>query len=305
MTTLRSPIALRRSSKKTSADCDGTIFLRDSSEVASSECRKDRRQGAGIFTEENLVGVNAREQKSTGKNSSPLIDHQAGRTRVQKLDENAYKPWGSRSRSSSDAGSDTSFCKGGPGKAVCGDPFRHSDSGVSCDRCDKWFHSSCQGIPKPAYDALSKYKVLSWMCVQCKETLKSHDKDESQLAALESKVESLSSTVQDQMQLGHAVLVARVEQLADTVKEHMRLVGQSLREQEQSVECQTKLIERSIRESHSQKAAYAEMVRGTCSEIVDKVSSKVSSIPQTVADCSTPKEMKSLVEAFDSYRKRG
>ena len=144
-------------------------------------------------------------------------------------------------------------------------------------------------------------RSFQWMCVSCKETLKSHDKDESQLAALESKVESLSSTVQDQMELGHAPLVVRVEQLADTVKEHMRLVGQSLREQERSVECQTKLIESSIRESHSQKAAYAEMVRGTCSEIVDKVFAKVSSIPQTVADRSTPKEMKSLVEASDSY----
>ena len=73
------------------------------------------------------------ELKSSGKNPSPVIDFQPGRARVQKLDENAYKPWGSRSRSSSDAGSDTSFCKGGPGKAVCGDPVRHSNCGVSCD----------------------------------------------------------------------------------------------------------------------------------------------------------------------------
>ena len=45
--------------------------------------------------------------------------------KIQKLDGNAYKPFGSRSRSSSDAGSDTTYCRGGPGN-VCGEPVRES-----------------------------------------------------------------------------------------------------------------------------------------------------------------------------------
>ena len=66
-------------------------------------------------------------------------------------------------------------------------------------------------------------------------------------------------------------------------------------------DCQTKLIERSIRENLSQKATYAEMVKGTCSDVVDKVSAKISSIPQTVAGQSTSKDMKAFSEVFDTF----
>ena len=44
--------------------------------------------------------------------------------KIHKLDVNAYEPWASSSRSSSDAGRDTAFCKGGPGKAICGEPVQ-------------------------------------------------------------------------------------------------------------------------------------------------------------------------------------
>ena len=51
------------------------------------------------------------------------------------------------------------------------------------------------------------------------------------------------------MKVSQAALVAKVEQLTTSMKDHMKLVSQSLKKQEQSVDIQTKLIERSIRES--------------------------------------------------------
>ena len=157
------------------------------------------------------------------------------RSRVQRLDGNVSL----RSLASSDAGSDAAVCRGGPGK-TCGEPVRNSECGVSCDKCEKWFHVSCQGIPKPAYDALTKYKVLVWLCPECKESLHVKGHDASNMVALETKV----------------------DQLASLVHTHMRRIGQSLREQEQAVGGQTKLIEQSIRDNQNQKASYADMVKG-------------------------------------------
>ena len=112
MTTLRSPIASKRTSR-----ADVSVFSCNP-EVALSSLKtlSGHRKGA----------------LSGGKNSGPPSDQPVavGRPRVQKLDENVYKPFGCRSRSSSDAGSDTSYCKGGPGKPVCGERVRNSDSGV-------------------------------------------------------------------------------------------------------------------------------------------------------------------------------
>ena len=166
----------------------------------------------------------------------------------------------------SDVGSVSGFCQGGPAKTVCGKPVRKSDSGVSCDKCDSWFHARCQGIPIPAYEALSKYQVLTWLCTTCKESLKGHNL--TQLASLESKVDQLAVVVKDHTErLEHPSLLSKVESLSKTVEKHMKLVGQSLKEQERAVDSQTKLIERSIRDNVSQKVSYAEMVKGSCSDV--------------------------------------
>ena len=196
--------------------------------------------------------------------------------KIQKLDGNAYKPFGSRSRSSSDAGSDTAYCRGGPG-IVCGEPVRDSDHGVQCDKCENWFHSVCQGIPKPAYEALVLHKVLSWLCPECKKAIK--NADGKRLISLESKVGELDKSL----------------------REHVKLVTQSLKEQEMAVANQTGLLERSVRELHNQKTSYADMVKGSCSQVVEKVAAKISSIPQGLAASAEPKTLSGFTKVFDDF----
>ena len=296
---LRSPVALRRTARKQTTDA---VPSRDSELVALSEkSPQERRKATGIFDEEKRELESGVGSLSSGKTSSPPSDLPAGRTKVQKLDGSVYRPWGTRSRSSSEAGSDTSFCRGGPGRAVCGEPVKSTESGVSCDRCEKWFHASCQGIPKTAYDALTKYRMLAWLCPPCKESIKGTEAPQPQLATLESKVQELSAKVDEHLKLGQAALVARVEQLTESMSAHMKRVSQSLKEQEQSVVDQTRLIERSIRDNLTQKASYADMVRGTCSDVIDKMSAKISSIPQEVAAQNASKDMKHVAEVFDSF----
>ena len=299
MATLRSPVGRRRTGKKQSSE---DAVSRDSGPMSlgSKAEAPNGSERTGIFDSEKDELEDCVVSVSGDLATSPPRDHPAGRTKVQKLDDSAYRPWEARSRSSSEAGSDTSFCKGGPGKAVCGEPVRNSESGVSCDKCDKWYHASCQGIPKPAYDALAKYKMLAWLCPPCKDALKGHD-TMTQISSLESKLDSLSSKVEDHVKVSQAALVAKVEQLTVSMKDHMKLVNQSLKEQEQSVDTQTKLIERSIRENVSQKATYADMVKGTCSDVVAKVSEKISTIPQAFAVQSSSKDLKHVAEALDSF----
>ena len=274
MATIRSPLPLRRSARKPSAD--RSELARD---AASSLLRDgDAEATSGILVVDDKVKQNVSPGGGDkASNQDPTLVSGREERKVQKLDGKAYKPWGARSRSSSDAGSDTAFCKGGPGKEVCGEPVRSSDNGVLCDRCDHWFHASCQEIPKPAYEALVMYKVLSWLCPECKKSVKNGDGK---------RMNSLET---------------RVEQLDKAMRDHAKLVTQSLKEQEAAVDNQTKLLERSIRELHNQKTSYADMVKGTCSEVVDKVSAKISSIPQGQLTRSESTNMVGVSKVFDNF----
>ena len=218
---MRSPIATRKSSRKQSSDSN--VFGRD--ETAESQ-RKQTEPVAGSCTSTQPTGSHGDVTSPPGDVVTGPTSGQ-GRVRVQRLEERAYKPFGSRSRASSiaasDAGSEAALCicKGGPGK-VCGEPVRNNDLGVQCDKCDKWYHTSCQGISQPAYDAINEFhKVLFWLCPACKDSLKGTDiPDIPNPAALESKMDELVTAVDTRMM--------RIEQ--------------SLREQEQTVNRQTKLI---------------------------------------------------------------
>ena len=198
---------------------------------------------------------------------------------VHKLGDSAYKPWGSRSRSSSEAGSDTAFCNGGPGKVKCGDPVRDSDQGVQCEKCELWFHAGCQQIPKAAYEALVSFKILSWFCPECKKSVKARDENIPRLETLEKKVDSLG----------------------DSLVKHMELVTKSLKDQQHSVENQIKALEKSAKEIGSQKSSYADIVKGSCSEVVEKVSKSLASLPQIVPVQDDPRNMTGIVKAFDSF----
>ena len=197
--------------------------------------------------------------------------------KIQKLDDDIYKPWGSRSRSSSVDAGESTICKGGPGKRNCGEIVRHSDLGVECDKCTNWFHTSCQLIPRAAYDALARFKVLSWLCPECKLDIK--ETNGSRIASLESKLEQLGKSMND----------------------HTKLVVQSLKEQEETSRQHTILIERTVTELYNQKTSYAEIVKGSCNEAAEKVLAKVSSAPSAVQPRSAGTDMHNIAQVFDEF----
>ena len=222
----------------------------------------------------NSTAGNISTPKQGGESSATSI----GKA-IHKLDDQAFKPFGPRSRSSSEAGSDVSFCKGGPNR-VCGDTVKNSDDGVQCDKCDGWYHINCQDVPKPAYEALRKYKVLSWFCSECRKVVR---KDDSKLlVAIEGKI----------------------DEMGKVMNEKLGLMVTCLRENEKSVDEQTKLIERTVRENAAQKSSYADMVKGTCSDVVEKVSAKLSNFPQLALGHTASKDAHSISKVFDDFMDR-
>ena len=222
-----------------------------------------------------------------GKEVSEL---QKGRRASRKLDENAFKPWGgcAMSRSSSDTGSsgnETFFCKGGPGRESCGDPVLDGEMGMRCDWCLAWFHASCQGIVEEAFEAIEMWHpVLSWLCSECKVRLRNQS----------------SPSSSDCNKLGD--IETKVDQLQDFMRTHIRTVERCLKEQEKASVEQGKLLERAIRENHQEKASYADMVKGSCKEVVTKVTSHIASLPVDNASRATTKTVQDLSVMFDDYQ---
>ena len=146
------------------------------------------------------------------------------------------------------------------------------------------YHTKCQAIPKPAHDALVRYKCLSWLCDKCKELLRG--------------VSAPSCPNNDQVDL--ARLESKLQEVGDAVRNHMTMIVQSVKEQEKVVTDSTRLVERVCKDQHSQKASYADMVRGSCDKMIKEVSSKIESLPAQ-ATKDTSEASRTMSNVFDSF----
>ena len=107
-----------------------------------------------------------------GEKASMLGSSAKDKRDIQQLDEKIFQLWDGCSRSCSDLGIETAIRKGGLLNTDCGNPVRNGQEGVQCDYCSGWFHDTCQGIEVPAIRALDRFKILSWLCVECKCAIK-------------------------------------------------------------------------------------------------------------------------------------
>lgn len=275
--------------KTAHSNSDLTTILDPSTRTSqdSRERRDPRRDDCKQKNENDAKAKSQVQAPSEVSEGVPVSVSQASRKTVSKLDDDASKPWDgcTLSRSFSDSGSsgsETVFCKGGPGKVSCGDPVLEGEMGVRCDGCSSWYHASCQDIVKEAFQAIELWHpVLSWLCPECKVLVKRKDTpDSDKLGALEEKVERLDNFV----------------------RIHMRTVEKSLKEQERASVEQGKLLEHSIKEDQHQKATYADMVKGSCAEVLEKVSSHVTSLPTEAASKGQIKTAQDLSVMFDNFQ---
>ncbi|KAK7079403.1 hypothetical protein SK128_019605, partial [Halocaridina rubra] len=60
-------------------------------------------------------------------------------------------------------------CKGGFTNK-CGRPVTEDNEALQCDSCNRWFHISCQGVPKQRYDDIIALHDddMPWYCHECR-----------------------------------------------------------------------------------------------------------------------------------------
>ena len=235
---------------------------------------------------------------------------------VRRLDSDAYKPWGSRSNNASpipgagpahsgpDAdpppkdsdNPDLSVCIGGPGKTVCNSEVKHGDGGgVECEKCQRWFHSKCQGLTKWAITALNKWHgTLLWVCDQCKISLKVKDKPQP---------ETRSAQVPDLTWLD-----TKINKLETIIRHTENTLSDSIRNQEKMFTVQCKVLDKleaSSVETVKQQVTYAEALKGIGTEVVKQVSQKIDKMPQvTVPVQRNREEIAGVLDEIQDKEKR-
>ena len=199
---------------------------------------------------------------------------------IGKLDNDVFKPFGSPSRPSSVGDVvETVTCMGVPSKP-CGKPVTDDDEGVLCDACCVWFHASCQGVPEAEMKALKRYKCLAWLCSRCKDGFSRGGPNCSCCLRLESRIQFLEEALSEQAkmllkvsdgqeQVAHMVKASH-EKLESVVVEHASLAGQKGRETEKRQE------------------SYANIVKGSCIEVVKSISTKIGTIPREQKSLNHP-----------------
>ena len=261
-------------------------------EALSKEDEGDSVSVEEITVRENKKGE-SESQLDTERHFNKGMDRSAGDKTVGKLDESIFRKWEndsvSISRSSSDtsSGNESNICKGGPTKA-CGEEVQVGEAGVLCDRCHNWYHTVCQGISKLALKALEKHKVLAWLCTSCKADLKRGKPHRPSLSSLTSKVESLDETLRSHM--------AEVQQC---LKEQEAVIKNQFAELKSHEDKTIQKVDISLRENELHKT-YADMVKGTCAEVVKKVSDQISALPKPVVPAGN-KGAQDLTGALDDF----
>ena len=142
------------------------------------------------------------------------------------------------------------ICKGGPMQVVCEKPIEDDDSGVSCLKCSVSFHARCQGVTKSAIQALRRHDTLCFVCSHCKENLSQNGT--SGLTAIEAKIAKLETLIQNHAQSLDKFLAIN--------------------------ERQRELIKATEEKSPMRNRSYAEAVKGTCDEVLKKVTEKIRTL---------------------------
>ena len=269
--------ASRSACDSSGADASGNLSVSESVNLRDTQPMPTTGADSGAGESNDELKVQTTETK-TGRD-------------VKRLDSDVYKPWGARSRSNSDTASDGKdvTCKGGPGKMDCGELVKDEDAGVRCDVCMCWFHSECQAISKAAYSALRKFKILSWICAECKISLTKPKVTDhtSQITQLESKVDRIESMVKDNLQ-----------RMQTSVDKHVLAASSQARQIEQVLEA-----------VELQKSSYAQAVKGTCNDVVKQVAAKIDAIPkpepaQHKHTINTAQEISGVFDNFLDKEKR-
>ena len=183
-------------------------------------------------------------------------------------------------RTSSSRG-DTAFgsgnrtiCRGGSLKQ-CGRAVTDEAEGVQCNVCCRWYHAPCQTLTPDAVEALKKFKGLAWICHECDDRLKS-----GMIRVLRPSNNSADEKL--------AQLVSAVAQQASEIESMTKCYEQLCSEIQAS---QFHLFEGQGKDKQKmQRGSFADIVKGSCDEVVSKITSTIENIPQGIGQETLERE---------------
>ena len=262
------------------------------------------------------------DSDSEPENTPPDVEpgNKRGNLDVHKLADEVFKPFGSRSRAGSTAESDAAFCKGGP-STECGVAVGNRDEALQCDKCDHWFHCACQGVPSATYRVAGAHKSLSWLCTECKASIRS---PADCCKTLKEKIAKLEASIQ--LQLGavtnaqelHLEKLMKVtkehaESLENALQLHSKALKQASTEQARALTEQIKLNKAMMnshkmvtKEQENQKRTYADILKNECHEVMKTLQTKIenSSAPKHNKPSGTTKEVAGILDQFMDKERR-
>ena len=265
MSVVRTPPRERRVPKNASISdkedlnsAPNTSLQQSTMQKAESETKEDDRSDRNLSVDVDVSGVGC---------SSILQDKEVSerslRRNVGKLDDSVFQPFGPSSRHNSEDGGSSSdreaICTGGPGKKICNELVKDDQQGLQCDGCSLWYHAPCQKVTKPAITALRKFVEMGvcWFCSRCRPSIST----EVGKSCCEAKMDTLNK---------------KMSGIEESLQHHMKLMEKALKEQEQNISDQTRLIERTIKMEHDQKqTSFAEIVKKSCKDVTKEVTTKL------------------------------
>ena len=97
---------------------------------------------------------------------------------------------------------------------VCEDEVGSREMGLQCDRCDAWFHATCQSVKKTHYRLL-KSSPQPWLCTPCLKVFRGELVKAAKVDCLEREVEGLRQRLAAVLARGGTKVQAKVGAAAD------------------------------------------------------------------------------------------
>ena len=257
------------------------------------------------------MGVSAidSDKKTGGIKSSvvgkPKSKNDGGTEKLQKSSQESNKDQRPVPKTKKDTQEElvheVAVCSGAPG-LKCGRQVGEEDEGVECDICQKWYHTSCQGVNSDAYAALQEHsEILAWICKECKVKTKENKGCTLKCSSIESKLESLTETIRDH----DRIIRKSAEEQGKVLRELGEFQGRNTRilheRCEEIIEKVNAVSGKNMKDLVSK--TYAEAAKSSGEKIISAIGQKLDSLPKAKAiadmEMKVTKDIKRVIESKD------
>ena len=187
----------------------------------------DRKLSSDSSSGEDIV-ESGRETESDVSTEGQGDDVHATQSK-SKSDQSKWKQAGKKAKGTDKA---EYVCKGGGNK--CDKVIKSTDACIQCEACAGWFHPTCQGLVRGAFEAISEHDIF-WVCGKCKDEFLEQRKMKKQTEQNFKKME--------------ATIVSKVEEVKKLmVKEIDRRVDDGLKKVEMKIGESSTVLKKVVQE---------------------------------------------------------